>query len=38
VKFCYDIVCCDTCTLSVKVIYSDQTWYNKEEIVHIYAV
>lgn len=25
VKFCCDIVCCDTCTLSVKVIYSDQT-------------
>lgn len=22
-KFCYDIVCCDTCTLSIKVIYND---------------
>lgn len=25
VKFHYDIVCCDTCTLSIKIIYSDQT-------------
>lgn len=25
VKFHYDIVCCDTCTLSIKVLYSEQS-------------